>query len=42
MLEDLIGAALFDAIRRAAQPMQEKMSGFTSGPNLPPGIKLPF
>jgi DNA-binding YbaB/EbfC family protein len=42
MLEDLIAAALNDANRRAEQTSQEKMSGFTSGLNLPPGMKLPF
>lgn len=42
MLEDLIAAALNDANRRAEQAAQEKMSGFTSGLNLPPGMKLPF
>ena len=42
MLEDLIAAALNDANRRAEQASQEKMSGFTSGLNLPPGMKLPF
>ena len=42
MLEDLIAAAVNDANRRAEQTSQEKMSGFTSGMNLPPGMKLPF
>jgi DNA-binding YbaB/EbfC family protein len=42
MLEDLIAAALNDANRRAEQTTQEKMSGFTAGLNLPPGMKLPF
>jgi DNA-binding YbaB/EbfC family protein len=42
MLEDLIAAALNDANRRAEQTSQEKMAGFTSGLNLPPGMKLPF
>ncbi|MBU0753234.1 MAG: YbaB/EbfC family nucleoid-associated protein [Gammaproteobacteria bacterium] len=42
MLEDLIAAALNDANRRAEQTMQDKMSGFTAGMNLPPGMKLPF
>jgi DNA-binding YbaB/EbfC family protein len=42
MLEDLVAAALNDANRRAEQTMQEKMSGFTAGLNLPPGMKLPF
>jgi nucleoid-associated protein EbfC len=42
MLEDLIAAALNDANRRVEQTTQEKMSGFTAGLNLPPGMKLPF
>ena len=42
MLEDLIAAAVNDANRRAEQTTQEKMSGFTSGLTLPPGMKLPF
>ena len=42
MLEDLIAAAMNDAVRRVETTVQEKMSGFTSGLNLPPGMKLPF
>lgn len=42
MLEDLIAAAVNDAVRRGEALSQEKMSGFTSGLNLPPGFKLPF
>jgi len=42
MLEDLIAAAVNDAVRKAEATTQEKMSGFTSGLNLPPGFKLPF
>ena len=42
MLEDLIAAAVNDAVRRAEQVSQERMAGFTSGLNLPPGFKLPF
>lgn len=42
MLEDLVAAAVNDAARRAEAVSQEKMSGFTSGLNLPPGFKLPF
>jgi len=42
MLEDLVAAAVNDAVRRAEQTSQEKMAGFTSGLNLPPGLKLPF
>ncbi|ARU30996.1 YbaB/EbfC family nucleoid-associated protein [Sulfuriferula sp. AH1] len=42
MLEDLIAAAMNDAVRKAEATTQEKMSGFTAGLNLPPGFKLPF
>lgn len=42
MLEDLIAAAINDAARRIEQEQQEKMSGMTSGMNLPPGFKMPF
>ena len=42
MLEDLIAAAVNDAVRRAEQVSQERMSGFTAGLNLPPGFKMPF
>src|SRR5512137_440188 len=42
MLEDLVAAAVNDANRRAEQTTQDKMSGFTAGLNLPPGMKLPF
>ena len=42
MLEDLITAAMNDAVRRVETTTQEKMSGLTSGMPLPPGFKLPF
>lgn len=42
MLEDLVAAAVNDAMRRSETLSQEKMSGFTAGLNLPPGFKLPF
>ena len=42
MLEDLLAAAVNDAVRRVEATTQEKMSGFTSGLGLPPGMKLPF
>ncbi len=42
MLEDLIAAAMNDAVRKAEAMSQEKMSGFTAGLQLPPGMKLPF
>ena len=42
MLEDLVAAALNDAMRRAEEVSQERMAGFTAGMNLPAGMKLPF
>jgi DNA-binding YbaB/EbfC family protein len=42
MLEDLIAAAINDAVRRVETMTQEKMGGLTSGFGLPPGMKLPF
>ena len=42
MLEDLIAAAMNDAMRRAEQISQERMAGFSAGLNLPAGMKLPF
>ncbi|WP_075149576.1 YbaB/EbfC family nucleoid-associated protein [Thauera chlorobenzoica] len=42
MLEDLVAAALNDAVRKAEAATQEKMASVTAGLNLPPGMKLPF
>jgi hypothetical protein len=42
MLEDLLVAAVNDAVRKVAARTQEKYSGLMSGLNLPPGMKLPF
>ncbi len=42
MLEDLVVAAVNDALRRAEATSQEKMASLTSGLPLPPGFKLPF
>ncbi|MGH6624138.1 MAG: YbaB/EbfC family nucleoid-associated protein [Burkholderiaceae bacterium] len=42
MLEDLVAAAFNDAVRRAEQVSQDKMSSVTAGMPLPPGFKLPF
>jgi len=42
MLEDLIVLALNDAMKKAEAVSQQRMSGFTSGMGLPPGVKLPF
>ena len=42
MLEDLLVAAVNDAVRKIAARSQEKYSGIMSGLNLPAGMKLPF
>jgi nucleoid-associated protein EbfC len=42
MLEDLLVAAVNDAVRKIAARSQEKYSGLMSGLNLPDGMKLPF
>jgi DNA-binding YbaB/EbfC family protein len=40
MLEDLVAAAVNDAVRRVEATVQEKMAGVTAGLPLPPGMKL--
>jgi len=42
MLEDLVVAAMNDALRRAEQTAQDKMASVTAGLPLPPGFKMPF
>ncbi len=42
MLEDLIAAAINDAVHKIEAGTQDKYSGMASGLNLPPGFKLPF
>lgn len=42
MLEDLVAAAVNDALRKVERTVQEKYSGMTAGLGLPPGMKLPF
>ena len=42
MLEDLVAAAVNDAVRRVESTVQDKMSSVTAGMPLPPGFKLPF
>jgi len=42
MLEDLVMAAMNDAVAKAEATTQAKMAGFTAGLNLPPGMGLPF
>ena len=42
MLEDLIAAAINDAVHKVEARTQEKMSGVMAGMQLPPGMKMPF
>lgn len=42
MAEDLVAAAINDAVNKVTTQTQDHMSGLTAGLNLPPGIKLPF
>jgi DNA-binding YbaB/EbfC family protein len=42
MLEDLLTAAVNDAVNRVTDAAQEHMAGMTRGIELPPGMKLPF
>jgi len=42
MLEDLIAAAVNDAVHRVEKATQDKMSSVTTGMSLPPGFKMPF
>ena len=42
MLEDIVTAAVNDAVNRIASSTQDRMSDMTAGIPLPPGMKLPF
>jgi hypothetical protein len=42
MLEDLVAAAVNDAVRKVEAMVQEKMASVTAGLPLPPGFKMPF
>ena len=42
ILEDLIAAAMNDAVRKVEKTSQDKMSGLTGGLDIPPGMKMPF
>ena len=42
MLEDLVAAAVNDAVRTVEKTTQDKFSGLTDGLNLPAGFKMPF
>jgi DNA-binding YbaB/EbfC family protein len=42
MLEDLIAAAINDAVHRVESASQAKMAAAMGGLSLPPGMKMPF
>jgi DNA-binding protein YbaB len=42
VLEDLLGAAVNDAVRKVEARNRDAMSDLASGLNLPAGFKLPF
>ena len=42
VLEDLLAAAVNDAVKKVEANNQNAMAGFTAGMNLPDGFKMPF
>lgn len=42
MLEDLVAAAINDAVNKVGKIKQEKMLALTGGIQLPPGFQMPF
>ena len=42
MLEDLVAAAINDAVRKVEKTSQERLSGLAGGMSLPEGMKFPF
>jgi len=42
ILEDLIAAAVNDAVKRVEQNTQDQMADLTGGMQMPPGFKMPF
>ncbi|MDC1284420.1 YbaB/EbfC family nucleoid-associated protein [Gammaproteobacteria bacterium] len=42
MLEDLVAAAVNDAVHKIESESKSRMAGVTNGMSLPPGMKLPF
>jgi DNA-binding YbaB/EbfC family protein len=42
ILEDLLAAAVNDAVRKVEKTSEEKMKGMTGGMELPAGMKMPF
>jgi DNA-binding protein YbaB len=42
ILQDLVAAAVNDAVRKVEEGARGKMTGLTEGMELPPGFKMPF
>lgn len=42
MAEDMVAAAVNDAVNKIAEASQQKLGGVSAGMQLPPGFKLPF
>lgn len=42
MLEDLLAAAVNDAVRKVEEETQKRMADLTGGMQMPPGFKMPF
>ena len=42
MVEDLIAAAMNDAVRRVDETKSSKMNGVATGMGVPPGMEMPF
>jgi DNA-binding YbaB/EbfC family protein len=42
ILEDLVAAAINDAVRKVESETQSRMSSVTEGLPIPPGFKMPF
>jgi DNA-binding YbaB/EbfC family protein len=42
MIEDLLAAAVNDAVRRVSEESEKRMQGVTGGMPMPPGFKMPF
>src|SRR5690349_16608972 len=42
ILEDLLAAAVNDAVRRVEEKNRDLLAGMTQGMGMPPGFKMPF
>jgi nucleoid-associated protein EbfC len=42
MLEDMVAAAINDAVNKVSKLKKEKMASVTAGMPLPPGFQMPF